>query len=74
MDAANAANAPSFATVRIRMIVDRSTRSFKAASAIVTSCRTNCNQISYFCDGFARLRRPVDRDSFSAILRSSFIG
>jgi hypothetical protein len=35
LEAASAANAPSLATVRIRMIVDRSTCSVAAASAIV---------------------------------------
>src|SRR5664280_2929422 len=51
LDAASAASAPSFATVRIRMIVDRSTCSAAAASAIVTSRRTSRNQISYFSEG-----------------------
>jgi len=37
LEAASAANAPSFATVRIRMIVGRSTCCSAAASAMVTS-------------------------------------
>jgi hypothetical protein len=41
LDAASAASAPSFATVRIRMMVERSTCCCAAASAIVTSCRTS---------------------------------
>ena len=51
-DSASAASAPSLATVRIRRTVERSTSHWAvAASAIVTSCRTSCNQISYFfCD------------------------
>ena len=48
------------------MIVDRSNLMVGRASAIVTSCRTSCSQISYFCDGvrnrFARLpARSVPR-------------
>jgi hypothetical protein len=61
IDSASAANAPSLATVRIRMTVERSTSHCPAASAIVTSWRTSCNQISYFCNGVKnRLpRRPA---------------
>jgi predicted ribosomally synthesized peptide with nif11-like leader len=62
LEAASAASAPSFATVRIRMIVERSTCWAAAASAIVTSCRTSCNQISYFCDRDRnRFERPPTR-------------
>jgi hypothetical protein len=39
------------ATVRIRMIVERSTSYRWAASAIGTSWRTGCGQISYLCSG-----------------------
>src|SRR5674476_890514 len=63
--------------VRIRTIVERSTRSRDAASAIVTSWRTSCNQISYFCDGvrnrFARRFFGIEFCSFSDIIRSSYI-
>src|ERR687895_2630879 len=57
------------------MMVDRSTRCCPAASAMVTSCRTNCSQISYFCEGdsirFARRpARPVPLSS-SDMIRSS---
>lgn len=51
LEAASAARAPSLATCRTRMIVDRSTPAVAAAWAIVASPRTNCNQISYFADG-----------------------
>src|SRR5512143_3325474 len=60
------------------MMVDRSTWCSAAASAIVTSCRTSCNQISYFWETdrnrFARLpARSVPR-SDSDMIRSSTIG
>lgn len=59
------------------MIVVRSTASFVAASAMVTSWRTSCNQISYFCEGdknrFARLLPDPTPGSFSDIITSSFI-
>src|SRR6478735_9876779 len=60
-DSANAANAPSLATCRIRTTVVRSTPADAAASAIVTSPRTNCKKISYFCVGVRNrfARRPA---------------
>src|SRR4051794_40246368 len=75
-DSASAASAPSLATCRIRSTVERSTWCTAAASAIVTSCRTSCSQISYFCDGlrnrFARRpARSVPRPSASMIRSSS---
>jgi len=55
LDAASAASAPSFATVRIRTIVDRSTCCCAATSATVTSWRTSC---SHYADR-ATMRRPA---------------
>ncbi|MFC5040213.1 hypothetical protein [Ornithinimicrobium kibberense] len=49
-EAASAVRAPSLATCRTRMIVDRSTPALVAACPIVASPRTSCNQISYFAD------------------------
>jgi hypothetical protein len=46
------------------VIVERSTRSVAAASATVTSCRTNCNQISYFWVGVSILLRETFRAAF----------
>ena len=51
--------APSLATVRIRMIVERSTPYRSAASAIVVSSRTSCSQISYFCNGVRNRLAPA---------------
>ncbi|WP_243896593.1 hypothetical protein [Actinomyces bowdenii] len=50
-EAAKAVNAPSLATCRRRMIVDRSTSAWLAACEIVTSPRTSRSQISYLADG-----------------------
>ncbi len=50
-DADRAARAPSLATWRNFMIVDRSTPAASAAALIVVSPRTSCNQILYFTDG-----------------------
>jgi len=50
-DAANASSAPSFATVRSFMIVERSTPARSAASIVLNSPRNSPIQISYFCEG-----------------------
>src|SRR3954454_22697578 len=41
------------------MIVERATCSAAAASATVTSRRTSCHQISYFCDVLKKRPSPV---------------
>ena len=78
LDSASAASAPSLATVRSRMIVERSTPTRSAASVIVVSWRTSCSQISYFCDGVKnRLARRPSRSvprSNSVMIRPSFSG
>lgn len=51
LDADSAARAPSLATWRSFMIVERSTPAASAAALIVVSPRTSCSQISYFTDG-----------------------
>src|SRR5512135_2850016 len=60
------------------MMVDRSTWCSAAASAIVTSCRTSCNQISYFWETdrnrFARLPARSAPRPYSDMIRSSTIG
>src|SRR5215217_3068453 len=78
LESASAASAPSLATVRSRMIVERSTPYRSAASAIVVSPRTSCSQISYFCNGVRnRLARRPSRSaprSCSVMIRPSFSG
>jgi hypothetical protein len=49
-DAANASNAPCFATPRSFTIVERSTPARSAASTVESSPRTSASQISYFCE------------------------
>src|SRR5215211_7348505 len=77
-DSASAASAPSLATVRSRMIVERSTPTRSAASLMVVSPRTSCSQISYFCDGDRnRLARRPSRSlprSCSVMIRPSSSG
>lgn len=64
-DACNAAMAPSRATLRNVMIVERSTPAWAAASLGVSSPMRIFNQISYFCSAdknrFARRVGPVGR-------------
>lgn len=64
-DACNAAMAPSRATLRNVMIVERSTPAWAAASLGVSSPVRIFNQISYFCSAdknrFARRVGPVGR-------------
>ena len=50
-DAANASNAPCFATARSFTIVERSTPARSAASTVEYSPRNSPSQISYFCEG-----------------------
>ncbi|HSH23103.1 MAG TPA: hypothetical protein VK975_03485 [Acidimicrobiales bacterium] len=51
------------ATVRMRMMVERSTCQASAASAMVTSWRTSWRKISYFWDGLKKrlARVPLGR-------------
>jgi hypothetical protein len=58
---ARASRAPCLATVRMRMMVERSTCHASAASIMVTSWRTSWRKISYFCDGVRNRfeRRPA---------------
>jgi conjugative relaxase-like TrwC/TraI family protein len=78
LESASAAIAPSLATVRSRMTVERSTPNRSAASEMVVSPRTNCSQISCFCNGVRnRLARRPSRSlprSCSVTIRPSFSG
>ena len=58
-------SAPSLDTTRMPAIVARSTAHRSAASAIVTSRRTSCSQISYFCSGVRKRFARRLRDRFS---------
>lgn len=61
-DCANAVNAPSRPTRRMRMIVVGSTFRCSAAWRCVTSPVNNCCQIWYFSSALnGRLRRPLRR-------------
>src|SRR4029453_246777 len=78
LDSDNAASAPSLATIRSRMIVERSPPNRSAASPTVVSPRTSCSQISYFCSGVRnRLARRPNRSlprSCSVTIRPSSSG
>src|ERR671913_1615332 len=78
LDSDSAWSAPSLATVRSRIIVERSTPNRSAASAIVVSPRTSCSHTSYFCNGVKnRLARRPSRSvprSGSVMIRPSSSG
>ena len=56
------------ATVRMRMMVERSPCHASAASATVSSCRTSCRKISYFCEALKKRLAEPSRSVGSSVL------
>jgi hypothetical protein len=65
LDACNAAIAPSLATLRTVMIVERSTPASNAACWVVSPPASTFNQSSYFCSADKNRFRFLDRTSGS---------